>query len=55
MKSSGKHLFLEKESQKCPENPFKRISFIYMHISGSQLIKKTLQNFRFYQSFDSAD
>ena len=39
MKSSSKHLFVDTESPKYPENPFKRISFVHMHISQLQLIK----------------
>ena len=39
MKSSSKHLFVKKESPKYIESPFKIISFIYIYISGFQLIK----------------
>ena len=39
MKSSSKHLFVEKESPRYPENPFRRISFVHMHTLELQLIK----------------
>ena len=34
MKSSNKHLFAGKENPKHPENPYRRIPFVYMYISG---------------------
>ena len=32
MKSSSEYLFVKKESPKYPENPFRRIAFVHMHI-----------------------
>ena len=38
MKSSSKHLFVGKESPKCLENPFRKITFVCVHILGSKLV-----------------
>ena len=54
MKSSSKYLFVMKESPKYLENPFRRITFVCMHILGLQLIKYFIQ-FRIYESFDSGN
>ena len=38
MKSCSKHLFVGKENPKCSENPFRRITFVHVHILGLKLI-----------------
>ena len=43
MKSSSKYIFVKKESPKYPDNPFRRISFVHMHILGLQLIKSFVE------------
>ena len=43
MKSSSKHLFIERESPKYSENPFRRILFVHMHNLELQFIKSFVE------------